>query len=60
MLDVILYLLGGTLFVGQAGYFMLFTGSWTVPTWSDRAVFPAASPDWAGVYQGSQMEARPH
>ena len=58
MLDVILYFLGGTLFVGQAVYFLLFTGNWTVPTWSDRSAAPATRPDWAGIYEGSEMGAR--
>jgi hypothetical protein len=30
MLDVILDLVGGALFLGQAVYFLLFTASWTV------------------------------
>ncbi len=58
MLDAILYLLGAILFVGQAVYFLLFTGNWTVPTWSDRSVTPATRPDWAGAYQGSEIGAR--
>jgi hypothetical protein len=30
MLDVILDLIGGALFLGQAVYFLLFTASWIV------------------------------
>jgi hypothetical protein len=57
MLDVTLYLLGAILFVGQAVYFLLFTGDWTVPAWSDRSMTPALGPDWAGTYEGSEMGA---
>ncbi|HVM84493.1 MAG TPA: hypothetical protein VMW18_11440 [Candidatus Binatia bacterium] len=60
MLDFILYTLGATLFIGQAVYFLLFAGSWMVPTWSDRTTFPAASPDWAGTYAESETGARQH
>ena len=58
MLDVSLYLLGATLFVGQAVYFLFFTGDFAVPAWSDRSTAPAFGPDWAGTYERSEMGAR--
>ena len=58
MLDVILSMFGAIFFVGQAVYFLLVTGDWTVPAWSDRSTTPAAGPDWAGTYEGSEMGAR--
>lgn len=60
MLDLILDLVGATLLIGQAVHFLAFNGNWTVPTWSDRPTFPAAGPDWAGTYEGSEMGARHH
>ena len=56
MLDVILDLLGGALFVGQAAYFLFFTGNWSVPTWSDRSMISSTGPNRAVTAEGSEME----
>lgn len=54
MLDLILYLIGATLFVGQAVYFLAFSENWIVPGPSAGATYPAAGPDWAGTYAWSE------
>jgi hypothetical protein len=40
MLDVILDLLGATLFVGQAVAFLLSTGDWAIPAVSHQSMGP--------------------
>jgi len=57
MLDLILDLLGATLFVGQAVYFLVFSENWTVPDRSAQSMIPAAGIDADGA-DGFEMGAR--